>query len=265
MTIKDFSQRKVASYLDSGNYKKVLFRFHHGLGDAIAFYPVFEEIKRLYPQIDFHLNLHCGQEDMFQCSPSDEKLYDIVFEIAFVCNEWSEPQYTKAEFCCLNELGIKPPEKNPRIRRYFSSPLVGTHFFSTCLPNKISCGETVARNIAEAITEAGLIPIDTHMKHAYNNPVNQSFNWQTCRISEAEANLKNLLGVITRCGGFAGVSSGNFHAAAALLPEETLLFVKTDIPLCTLMRKNILELDAKKYDHGIVKEWLRRTKEKLHR
>lgn len=265
MIVNDFSQRKVSSYLVSGNYKNVLLKFHHGLGDIISFYPAFEKLQKLYPEISFHLNLHCGQDEVFSCSPNNESLYDIVFEIAFVCNEWAEPQFTKTEYCCLNELGIEPPEIPPRIRKFFSSPLIGTHFFSTCLPNKISCGETVARNISEAITEAGLIPIDTHMKHAYNNPANQSFNWQTCRISEAEANLKNLLGVISRCGGFAGVSSGNFHAAAALLPQETLLFIKTDIPLCTLTRKNILELDAKKYDYGIVNEWLRRTKEKLHR
>lgn len=265
MIVNDFSQRKVSSYLDSGNYKNVLLKFHHGLGDIISFYPAFEKLQKLYPDISFYLNLHCGQDEIFSCSPEDETLYDIVFEIKFSCSEWTHPEYTKAEYCCQEELGIAPPDTAVRMRKYFASPLIGTHFFSTCLPNRLSCDESTAKKITDAIYEAGLIPIDTHMKHENNNPVNNAFSWMNCRIDNAQASLKNLLGVISRCGGFAGVSSGNFHAATALLPEDTLLFIKTDIPVCTLTRKNILELDVKNYDHGIVKEWLQRTKERLHR
>ena len=38
MLINDFSTNKVANYLDTGKYKKVLLIMNHGLGDAMMFY-----------------------------------------------------------------------------------------------------------------------------------------------------------------------------------------------------------------------------------
>lgn len=261
MIVKDFSSAKVSDYLDTGNHKKALIVFHHGLGDVMMFYPAFMELQRLYPNVDIHLNVRLGQEELFNSSPADESLYDIVFVLTFPCCEWTHPQYTKTEFCCLLELGIKPPRTELSINSKGLGPFVGTHFFSTCLPEQLGCTEAVAHKIHNSILDAGFIPIDTHLKHATHNPGNNNFSWQGCRISDAKASMANLLGVIARCRGFAGVASGNLQAALALLPAERILFLKRGISVKTLTRKDVLEQDIFRYDQGITDEWLSRVSE----
>jgi len=265
MLIKDFSGRKVSDYLASGRYRKVMIKFHHGLGDAIAFQPCFDALRGRYPDVDFYLHVHCGQDDIFGTCDENESAYDIVFEIGFPCSEWDHPEMTKAEYCCRSELGIPPPSAPPHIDRRFSSPLVGVHYHSTCLPGKLGCSEFVAKRLRDQIIDAGLIPLDTHMSHYFDNPDNRRFGFEHCTIREARATCANLLGVLSVCSGFAGVASGNFHAALALLPVETVLFLKTDFPASRLTRRSVLELDVNNYDESIVNLWLDRVKRGMGR
>ena len=265
MLIKDFSNRKVSDYLATGLYHNVLVKFHHGLGDAVAFQPCFDALRHLYPSIRFSLHVHCGQEDIFGTCDESESAYDIVFEIGFPCSEWDHPDMTKAEYCCRRELGIPAPSAFPRIDRVFPSPLIGVHYHSTCMPFQLGCPEVVARRLRDSIIESGLIPLDTHMAHYFDNPDNRRFDWEHCTIRDARASCSNLLGVLGVCAGFAGVASGNFHAALAMLPEDTVLFLKTDFPVSRLTRKGVLQLDVNDYDDEIVRLWLSRVKRRMRR
>lgn len=264
MIVRDFSSRKVSDYLASGKYHHVLIKFHHGLGDAIAFIPCFDMLKSTYPSVSFSLGVHCGQNEIFGEVTENESAYDIVFEIGFPCSEWDHPEYTKAEYCCKIELGIPVPNTEPLLEKA-KSPLVGVHFFSTCMPDKLGCPEFIARRIRDQIIDSGLVPIDTHMSHSFDNPVNQKFNWENCTIRDAHASCRNLLGVISGCCGFAGVASGNFHAALSVMPEEDILFIKTDFSVSCLTRKSVLQLDISNYDEGIVRAWLSRVKRRIGR
>lgn len=257
--IRSYIDKKVIDYLNSNIYKKVLFKFHHGLGDAVMWQSLFEELKRLYPNIEIHQHLHLGQDELFKSADSvSETDYDIVFDIGFPMNDSVCDKYTKAEYCCVKELGIEPPNTVIKINKCFTSPFVGVHFFSTCLPGSYSCPEDIAKKIWNAILEKNLIPLDTHMKHVFNNPANKHFSWNTCSIDCAKADIKNLMGVLQTCRGFCGVASGNFNLATTLFDSDKILYIKNTSPVTHITRLPILTIDAKKYDAGVVNEWLDR-------
>lgn len=256
-----YNGKKVSDYLNTGKYSSALFVFHHGLGDCIMWEPVFEELKRLYPAINIQQSLHCGQEALF-CSPTFSRdSYDIVFNIGFPCNDASHPEYTKAEFCCIVELGITPPKTTIKLRNKFPTPLVGTHFFSTSCPTTQGIPERAAKRVHDAILNSGLIPIDTDMKHIWSNSCNKKFSWNTCAIDLAKPDLIKLSGVIQNCRGFCGAASGNLLLATALLPAHKILYIKNNMPLETFTRLPLLTVDVNKYDDGVVNEWLGRLKE----
>lgn len=259
--ITNYNGKKVSDYLNTGKYKSALFVFHHGLGDCIMWEPVFEELRRLYPNINIQQNLHCGQPDLFHSVPEDRAAYDITFVLGFPCNDVSHPEYTKAEYCCKVELGITPPSTTIKLNHIFKSPLVGTHFFSTSCPTSQGIPEDMAKRVYDDILSNGLIPIDTDMRHTWANSRNKKFSWNTCSIDMADANLIKLSGVIQNCRGFCGSASGNLLLATALLPTHKILYIKNKMPLNTFTRLQLLTLDINKYDSGVVDEWLRRIKE----
>lgn len=259
--ITSYNGRKVSDYLSTGKYKSALFVFHHGLGDCVMWEPVFEELKRLYPAINIQQSVHCGQENLFRSAPTDTNLYDITFVLGFPCNEHSHPEYTKAEYCCKVELGIPAPATVIKINKVFPSPFVGTHFFSTSNPVTYGVKEDVARKVHDTILEAGLIPIDTDMRHIWANSYNKKFEWNTCAIDKAKADTRTLAGVIQRCRGFCGSASGNLLLATTLLPVHRILYLKQNLPLNTFTRLPLLVLDTHKYDKGVIVEWIERIKE----
>lgn len=256
MIVREFSRRKVSDFLSTGNYRRVLIRFHHGLGDVIAFHPCFERLRQLYPAVEIKLHVHCGQEEIFGQVDDDESRYDIVFELSYSCSEWTFPDRTKAENCCMEELGIPPPRPQLKPAGRFPSPLVGLHFFSTCMPQALGCPEEAARRLWRQLVEAELVPLDTHMAHGFDNPENRPYRWADCSIRSAKATLPNLFGTIGCCCGFAGVASGNFHVALTLFPPELVLFLRNDIPAERLTRLPVAQLDVRHYDAGIVRDWI---------
>lgn len=261
--VKEYKTKKVSDYLDTGLYKKVLIKFHHGLGDAVMFQPCYEALKNKYPDIKFYLHTHLGQEALFGSCDDNVSLYDIIFEISFPCSEWSGGKYTKAEYCCIQELGIVPKLGDPFLDRV-PSPLVGVHFISTCC-SSLCCNEDVAKRLHDQIMSSGLIPINTHMEHPTADKNKPIFSWDTCSIRDSTATCENLLGVLSSCSGFAGVASGNFQLASAIMPEDVLLYIKTDFSVKRLTHKNILELDAKNYDESVVARWINNINKHINR
>ena len=224
--------------------------------------PLFIKLKELYPNIEMKQHLHLGQDVLFNSAKSDrEEDYDIVFEIGFPMNDHVSHMYTKAMYCCVQELGIDPVNALVKFKRVIASPLVGVHFFSTCLPDTYGCPENIAHKIWDAILDANLIPIDTHLKHTYNNPKNIRFDWNTCSIDCANADVLKLIGVLQRCAGFCGVASGNFNIATMLMPVDKLLFIENKSGLNHIYRMDALSVNVNKYDSGVVTEWISRLKD----
>lgn len=225
-----YIQKTLADVLNEHpEYKTVLLKFYHGLGDAIDFFAnCVPMLKRSFPGRRFYVETQLGQEYFFGEVDPDENHYDLCVFIAFPCAEWDEGPETKAEKCARVELGIKIPPDVPS--RYFispgrdPSPLVGVHFVSTS-NDDVSCPEPCARMIWDKIEQRGLM---------------------------------NAL------GGFAGVSSGNFWAALCTLPPSKILFIETEFPVQKITHIPIRSVKAADPDEAVIDAWLNVITEGMH-
>lgn len=263
MLIQDFKDKKACEYLDTGNYKRVLIIFKHGLGDAIMFYGTcYKALVAKYPNISFTYSTHCGQEEMFGKVDNDPDHYDIAFKFKYPCAEWDNGNETKNEKCARVEIGLEMPlEEDYTLPKTFQSPLVGLHFNSTCL-SKMNTPYDFAKKLWNQILDAGLIPIDTHMRHMYDNKKSIVHDFeQSRRIDNVPATIGKLLGLMSTLRGFAGVSSGNLFCACSILPPSRILYLLSEFSIRKSLHLDVLEINTRKpYDAGIVKEWLDRLK-----
>ena len=261
MLIRDFSEKKVCDYLDTGNYKKVLILFRHGLGDSIMFYGTcYKALIAKYPDISFTYSTHCGQEELFGMVDDNPDHYDIAFFFKFPCAEWDPGDETKSEKCARLEIGLPvPPKEDYKLPKSFHSPLVGLHFNSTCI-SKMNAPYDFAKRLWNQITDAGLIPIDTHMRHVHESEKSIVHDFeQSRRINNVPATIGKLIGLISTLRGFAGVPSGNLFCACATLPPSRILFLASEFHSTKLIHPDVLEIDMRKpYDAGIVREWIAR-------
>ena len=260
MVVSDFSKMKMSDYLDTGKYKNVLILFHHGLGDAVIFHATcLCSLKKKYPDILFHFSTSNGQEKMFGKIDETVSKYDICFKISFPCSDWGQRDETKYEKCARTELGIDITEQDWSSPIPARTPFVGVHFNSTCAP-QMNCPIHYARKLYEQIKEAGLIPIDTHMRHCNDNKKSIVYDFQSSmRIDNLPASLDTLLGVISTCRGFAGVPSGNITLAHIIFRHhpERILYMTSDWPSRRTTREPVLEVNIRKpYDKHIVNEWI---------
>ena len=142
-TITTYRDKKLVQYLKPG--LRVCLSFRHGVGDTVQFQPIYETLKRLYPDVHWNLKTYNGQEAIWDDGTDTE--YDYWFEIAYPSSEHL-PGITKPQLCCDVELGIKysdvPEPLSPPPKRNFDSPLVAVHFQSTCDPS-INVPPSVAR------------------------------------------------------------------------------------------------------------------------
>ena len=263
MIISNFSSKKVCQYLDEGRYHRVLIKFCHGLGDAIMFYNTcYKALRKKYPHIEFAYSTHYGQEELFGKVDKDPEHYDIAFSLGYPCSEWGLLDETKSEKCARVELGLTlPPEERYSLPKSFASPLVGLHFNSTSCPS-FDVPLEFGKKLWEQIIDAGLIPIDTHMRHPTDNPRSIVHDFEQCRkIDNIPASLDKLIGLISVCRGFAGVPSGNLICALSLLPPEKILYLSSEFSMNRHIHFKCFEMNIKKqYDPGKVNEWLATVK-----
>ena len=257
MLIKDFREKKVTDYLDSGNYKTALIIFHHGLGDLIQFHGCcyIPLVARYAGKIDIELSLQRDQQDFIFDKDTDPSHYDIAFEIKYSCTEWGTEPITKAQRCARDELGIDFKKEAYYLTTGSRPSLVGLHMFSTCNP-KMNCPEDISKKLWEQIQEAGFIPIETHMVH-FNANRFRPYAHETQNIVSEKATIPKLFGLIKSCAGFAGVSSGNFWAALASLFPQYILFLRTDFSVKRMTSLPVWEMDVRRgYDDILVADWL---------
>jgi len=253
--IDNFETKKVSQYLDFMGSGRVLIRFGHGWGDTLMFIPILERLRALYPQITIDLYLECGQEKIFKSVADKEGVgYDYVFSLNFPMAEGSD--ITKAEKCCLDELGIPYGGifELARLTRY-DSPFVAVHFQGTSLPNSVNCPPEVAREIWQEVIESGKIPIEVHFQHIFHNPINSKYDFINRDVRDIPAELDKLIGVIQNSFAFIGVASGCLMTALAVIPERTL-YLEKDHKLETYTRKQIPKVVINNYQKGGIKIWL---------
>lgn len=241
-------------------YKKILLKFYHGLGDAIDFHAnCLPALKRAFSDREFFVETQLGQELFFGAVNPDENAYDLTVFIMFPCAEWEPGLETKAEKCARVELGIKIPPDTP-CRYWFSagrepSPFVGVHFVSTS-NNDVCCPEPCARLIWEKIEKRGLIPIDTHFRHEGATIDREIFPWEIRNVQDIHGTVEKLFGIMENLGGFVGVSSGNFWAALCCLNPSKILYIETEFSVRRLTHIPIRHVSAKDPDETEIDAWL---------
>lgn len=259
-----FNNKTLADILKAHpEYKRILLKFYHGLGDAIAFYVnCLPRLEMEFPKREFSIELQPGQEVISDCvviNP-DENDYDLSVFIMFPCAEWEPGLETKAEKCGRVELGIIIPEDDPEYYNLeffedLTSPFVGVHFVSTS-NDGLCCPEPCARLIWEKIEKSGLIPIDTHFRHEIATIDRKIFAWERRNVQNVRPTVEKLFGMMKHLGGFAGVASGNFWTALCCLEPEKILFINTEFPVRKLTHIPIRQIKAKDPDEDVIDAWL---------
>jgi len=260
---------KLRDQLIATEAKKVLLIFWHGLGDLIMFLNPYEALASEFPEIKFDLAVQKGLsfEDVVPKAMlvtaddiKDENLkkldYDLIAKIHFPMNE-GQTKYTKGEWCCIHELGIKPVAGHHSLYTR-PSKLVGIHYQITCLPDSCNPDRDTAEKIWNEVLEAGYIPLETHFEHVFHNPVNKKFDFIDASVRRVKPRVNTLIGLIQRCSAFIGVVSGNFHVALAALPPKRVMLLEKHFKLKCFTRLPIARASILpgEYKEGSISKWL---------
>jgi len=249
--ITDFSEKKLAEYLQPGQH--VLIRFGHGLGDTIMFMPCLDSLRALYPQTHIDLYVESGQEEIWaSVSDKDAEGYDIVFSLDFPMSEGGE--LTKPAKCCVDELGIPPVTAVAQLPTC-ESPLVAVHWQGTALPGSVNVPEAIAAQIWGEVLAAGKQPLEAHFQHVFHNPVNAQYPCVTATMRECQPRLSSLFGLLQRCHAFIGVASGPLVAAMSIMPDRTL-YLENQHKVSSYTQLDIPSLNVNEYQEGAVLQWL---------
>ena len=254
---------KLDAFVKQNNYKKVLVVFRHGLGDLLMFLEPFRVLRERNPNVLFSLVLSkgLGQEEV--CPDAiclgDSELplldYEMMSVIDFPMSE-SQEEFTKAEWCCIHELGIDPICGNIAPNMIITNRLVSLHFNITCLPGSCNPDESTAHSIWQEVVQSGFIPIESHFEHVFHNPVNKKFDFVYATVRGAKPCISSLAGLIKNSGAFIGVVSGNFHMALAVLPPERIMLLEKEFTAPMFTKLPITRCDIKNYRKGSVCEFL---------
>ena len=223
-----------------------------------------EFLREEYPHIKFSIGLCRGldEEKLFpgavlidgdwreKCVGWD---YDIVFVVNFNCEDIHDTTLTKAEKCCIEELGIPPISGYPAL-----SPkgIVGVSFFCTSVPDLTNPDEATAKLIWDDIIGARYIPVEVFQKHVFWNPVGIQFPFVDKTIRDWPAKLDTLIAMISKCDFFVSAVGGPFHLACSILGEHRVLLLEKDIPAGCFTHTKIATADLKNYKHEVL-AWLK--------
>lgn len=253
---------KLADHI-TGETKRVLIVFWHGVGDVVMFRAPLQALRGRFPWVTFDLGLCAGlDEETFvpdavllgQSWRSDVTAmdYDIVFLCHFPVEQLDDLTLTKAEQSCIVELGIEPTHGHLPIT---PKPLVGLHFHATSMPWAANADQTVARLVWEDVLAAGCVPIETHFEHVFHNPVNGKFDFVDYHVRGCRARLDNLIALLGGCRAFVGVVSGNFHLALSILGPDRVMLLERALKAPHFTKHRIATADLDNY-RGEVRAWL---------
>jgi hypothetical protein len=262
---KSKEDKKLVEYLDTGEYKKVCLVFWHGAGDAAMFLAPLTYLRNKYPNIQIDVGLAAGlQEEVFvegyKLLEGDWKEtiqqsdYDLVFSVHMPLEDLNNTNVTKAEVCCLQELGIYPTSGHLHIKR---KPLIGLHFHNTSVSWLTNPTEEVAEKIWREVIEAGCVPVETLFQHGFYSEANsKKFGFVDNHVRNWPARMDTCISLIGACDAFIGVVSGNWHMALCLLPYWKVALLEKDLKVGHFSKLPIKGIDIKNYRDGSVGKWL---------
>jgi len=260
--IRNYDRDKIADILRKEKPQRVCLIFWHGLGDLVMFIPCLEQLRKLFPDIEIDLALQkgVGQEylapDAILISNANQDIdgYDFTFQIHFPMVEHMKGLWTKAEWCCMQELGIDRVSYYPQLPQG-QSKLVACHFQATALPKPINPDEATAKQIWQEIIDAGFIPIESLFKHTYFNPVNKKFDFIDSHVRAVPASIEKLIGLLQSCFASICVASGNLPISLSIMPQRTI-YLEKEYPIACYTKEKIASVNINDYKKGSVKECL---------
>jgi len=248
---KDYKRRKVSQIIvdDIPNGSHILIVFWHGLGDLLMFLPIYNYLKIAFKNHHFDLCVQpgVGQKEFYpDALEMDESVFvknhHTAFVISFPMIEGANSM-TKAEYCCVSELGIEKIYLGVYTPLGVHNKLIGVHFHGTCLPDSTNPDEELCKTIWDDLIGLGYIPIDVHFEHSFHNPKNKRFPWQLRSCRDIKPNIVVLQSIIQRCHIFIGVASGPFVLACGIMPKRVIYLEKNHPVDCYLRGfDNIIKL-----------------------
>lgn len=273
---------KLIEELDGGKHKTVCLCFWHGIGDLVMFLPIFRELEAMYnpspfinkgemgsEKISFTIGLPKGLTHEEILPPDipyilltaeevndhpDQLPFDLFAKITFPMSE-GQTELTKAEYCCIHEIGIEPVCGHENIR-CCQNRLVAVHFQITSLPDSCNPDEATAEKIWNEILDAGWIPLECHFQHIFHNPVNKKFPFIDATVRRCKARVGTLAGLLQNVGAFIGVVSGPYHIALGSMLYQRVMLLEKDFKKECFTKQNHPVADLKNYKDGTVKKFL---------
>jgi hypothetical protein len=253
---------KLAEHLNS-SVQTVLLVFFHGIGDVLMFRHLLAVLRSRYPAIKFDLGIGKGlggeklvRDAVFIEGEWQTEVLEMGYDLVFLCHfpmeDVNNPNLTKAEQCCIQELGIPPTSGHPLL---VHKPLVTCHFQMTSLPGMANVSEELAKQIWSEIVECGFTPFETLFEHCFHNPVNARYPWVDNHVRNCTPNVDTLVSLIGSSFAFVGVASGNFHVALSVLPPGRVMLLENQIKRGNLTKLPIAVANVERY-RGQVKAWL---------
>lgn len=265
--IKNYKEKRLIDYLKPG--LRVLVKFDwHGLGDMIMFQPLYQRLKKLYPDVEWHLK---PNSDQGYFAETPDASVDIIFDINFpettAFLRDSNYAMSKPEACAILELGIpwtndlefawKPEKWNSDLK--IKENCIGFVHQVQSDPSKgINTG--VSAIFWRKIKEAGFTPIEVQFCNPNANKKNgrPAFANYSCR--DFEASVENLVAVLKQCKGFIGVNTGTFCAATCIM-DGHVLALDTKYPFTPFYKRvnPVMAIDCRdpgRIDYKILENYL---------
>src|SRR5665213_603460 len=161
ITDSEESGKKLTDFLNTGEHKKVLLPCWHGVGDIVMFNAPLTYLRNKYPNINIVLGLAAGLQE--ECLVDNyvtlegnwkdtikDTDYDLVFSCHMPLEDANNTDLTKAEVCCIKELGITPVCGHLNLKR---KPLVGLHFHNTSVAGAANIDEAVAAKVWQEVID----------------------------------------------------------------------------------------------------------------
>jgi len=255
--------RKLNELLQTGIYHRVLLPFFHGVGDTVMVLPIIDSLRHKNPDITIDLGLCRGLDQesfvhdgiLLDGDWREKALtlgYDLVYPLNFPLEDPSDTTLTKAELCCIQEVGIPPICGHKSIK---PKKLVAVTFQMTSVPWVANAEKEVAELIWRDIKDAGCVPMECLIPHVFHNPINERYNFIDSHLRSCSPKLDTLMAFLGGCDYFVGVVGGPFHLALSILGPEKVLLLERELKREHFTKDNIATADLKNYT-GEVKSWL---------
>lgn len=264
---------------------RLLLVFNHGVGDFILFLPVFEEMKRQFPQLNISIGAQYkrGFEVIYPdivCADfpyvlKQFGLFDYVYEVHYPnaidqfisIADSTEP--AKPYLAAYYEFGMSPfewaPYKLAEVRAPFKN--VGVHFFGHTGEKEKNCSQDVAEAIWDEIIEAGYTPFEIHMRPQLRNEYLEDLEGDSFKYATEDNSLRFQnpdLGVmrdaIRSCTWFIGVDSGPLYMSTAILGQSRLIGLENEKRIHNFIPIHFNTVSIKEYKKGSIKQLLLENK-----